>query len=80
MLLLVNIGLGSSLKNPSHVYVELKQGDTSYLIVHDIKSLEILRENLLRIFLCFQSSILKCSISRKTLLRTTYSFSFFFYL
>ena len=52
-LLLVNIGLGSFLKNPLYVYVKiilLRQEGIFYLIVHDIRSFGILRENLSRMF------------------------------
>lgn len=44
------------------------------------KSLEIGRENLSRIFLCFQNSILECFVSRIALLRANQSLFLFFFL
>ena len=73
MFLLVSISLDSSLKNPSYVYVEsilLKWEDISYLIVYGIKSLEIWRENLSKIFLYFESLILEYFVSRIASLKT----------
>ena len=91
----VNIDLDSSLKNLQYVYVViilLRWENTFFLSVYSIKSLRIQKENCLKIFSLFQSSILEFFVFRKVLYKKcffflillsfifSFSFSFYFFI